>query len=131
MGLLFLWTLWSRSLHVAEHMSGATDGQLVPLMGKVKERLAELLFLSRFYRDDHPFLVHLSACLCAYLICLRTGCVALLAESEQVSCTRLSFCLVSLECLPNTLLVLYCIRLCLEAQGLSGSMGALPWVRPK
>src|ERR1700744_4393323 len=27
------------------------------------------------------------------------------AGSEQVACTRLSFCLVLLECLPNTLLV--------------------------
>ena len=71
MGLLFLWTLWSGLLHVAEHMSSAIDGQLVPLMGKVQEHLAEPLFLSGFYRDDHPFLVHLSACLCAYLICSK------------------------------------------------------------
>src|ERR1700744_4882391 len=87
-------------------------------MGKVQERLAEPLFLSGFCRDDHPFLVHLSACLCVLVSFVRTECVALLAESEQVSCTRLSFCLVLPECLPNTLLVLYCVRLCLEAQGL-------------
>ena len=73
MGLLFLLTLWSGLLYVAEHMSSATDGQ-------VQEHLAELLFLSGIYRDDHPFLVHLSTCLCTYLISLRMGCVVLLSS---------------------------------------------------
>src|ERR1700744_1746996 len=62
---------------------------LVPLMAKVQERLAEPLFLSGFYRDNHPFLVHLSACLCAYLICLKTGCIALLLRLSK--CLALSY----------------------------------------